>query len=284
MYHVRYLLLQTRTAAVLGVICFLAGTWLYGADEPITVGIVVDGSNREDRAPLQAYLTKSMGKPVMIETPGTFKETVAHLGDGSYEFACLGALMYIRAHAEYGVIPLVQRATDLHYRSVFITGTGSSIYSLNDLNGKGVAFGDVNSTSGHLMPYLELKQAGINPETDLKLRYSGSHPATAALVANGAIDAGAIDKTVFDFLISGGQLDRSKVRVFYTSRPYVDYVWVARKDVSKAERERFARALLALTEGKDDRVLKILRADKYVVANDEEYAITRQIAHELAMF
>jgi len=281
---VRYSFLQISTAVVLVVICVLAGTSLYGADRPITIGVVMDGSNQEDRAPLQAYLTKAMGRPVMVAAPGTFRETVAHLADGSYDFACLGALVYIRAHAKYGVIPLVQRATDLHYHSVFITGTNSPIHSLSDLKGKQFAFGDVDSTSGHLMAYRELKQAGINPEIDLKLRYSGSHPATAALVANGDVDAGAIDKTVVDFLISGGRLDGGKVRVFYTSKPYLDYVYVARKDVSEAERETFTRALLALKRSKDDRVLRILRADKFVVANDEEYAITRQIAHETEMF
>jgi len=276
------MLWRTRTAALL--ICVLTVAALYGADKPITIGVVIDGSNREDRAPLQVYLAKAMGRPVTVAAPGTFRETVAHLGDGSYDFACLGALEYIRAHAKYGVIPLVQRATDLYYHSVFITGTGSSIYSLDDLNGKKFAFGDVDSTSGHLMAEYELRQAGINPETDLQLRYSGSHPATAALVANGAVDAGATDKTVFDFLISEAQVDRTKVRVFYTSKPYLDYVWVASKDVPAAEREAFAHALLALKEGTDDQVLRILRAHRYVVANDEEYTITRQIAHQMKMF
>jgi phosphonate transport system substrate-binding protein len=277
-------ILRIKTAALLVVMFILAGTSVYGADRPITIGVVLDGSNQEDRAPLQAYLTKAMGRPVIVASPDTYGATVAALADGSYDFACLGALVYIRAHAKYGVIPLVQRATDLQYHTVFITASGSSIYSLRDLKGKQLAFGDIDSTSAHLMAYRELKQVGINPKTDLKYRYTGSHLATAALVADGVVDAGAIDSSVFDFLISGGKLDSRKVRVFYTSEPYLDYVWVARKDVSEAERERFARSLLALKQGKDDRVLKILRADKFVVANDEEYAITRRIAHELAMF
>jgi phosphonate transport system substrate-binding protein len=268
---------------MLVVICFL-GASLYGAERPITIGVVIDGSNQEDRAPLQAYLTEAMGRPVIVASPDNYGATVDALADGSYDFACLGALVYIRARAKYGVIPLVQRATDLQYHTVFITGTGSSIYSLRDLKGKQFAFGDIDSTSAHLLPYHELRQAGINPETDLKYRYTGSHLATAALVVNGAVDAGAMDKTVFDFLIAGGKLDSRKVRVFYTSEPYVDYVWVARKDVSSAERERFARGLLALKESKDDRVLKILRAHKFVIANDEEYGITRRIGHELEMF
>jgi phosphonate transport system substrate-binding protein len=196
----------------------------------------------------------------------------------------LGALVYIRAHAKYGVIPLVQRASDLRYHSVFITGTDSSIHSLRDLKGKKFAFGDIDSTSAHLMAYRELKQAGIDPETDLKSRYSGSQPATAAMVANGTVDAGAIDETVFDFLIKGGQLDTSKVRVFYTSKPYLDYVYLARKHVSESARERFVHSLLASQHGIDDPVLRVLRADKFVVADDQEYTVTRQIAHELNMF
>jgi|ERR1700722_5698565 len=275
---------RSGTATLLIVICILSGTSLYGANKPITVGIVIDGSNQKDRAPLQVYLSKAMGQPVIIALPDTYGMTVAALADGSYDFACLGALVYIRARAMYGVIPLVQRTTDLQYHTVFITDTESSIHSLDDLKGKQFAFGDIDSTSAHLLAYHELKLEGLNPETDLKYRYTGSHLATAALVADGAVDAGAIDQTVLDFLISSGELDGKKIRVFYTSRPYVDYVWVARKDVPKAERERFAQGLLALREGKDSSVLKILRAQQFVVANDEEYAITRQIGHELGMF
>ena len=276
--------LLTRTIAVLVGICMLAGSSLRGTDRPIILGIVIDGSNKESRAPLQAYLTKAMGQSVSVEAPGTFKETVGHLADGSYDFACLGALVYIRAHANYGVIPLVQRTADLQYHTVFITGMHSSIHSLNDLTGKKFAFGDIDSTSAHLMAYRELREAGINPDTDLQSRYSGSHPATAAMVANGTVDAGVIDETVFDFLIKGGQLDTSKIRVFYTSKPYLDYVYVARKDVSESVRERFVRALMNLRRGKDDPVLRVLRADRFVLANDQEYEATRQMAHELNMF
>jgi phosphonate transport system substrate-binding protein len=280
----RSMTLRTRTTAVLLAICVLAAASLEGAGKAITLGVVMDEATRTEREPLRAYLTKAMGRPVDIAAPDTFSETVAHLGDGSYDFACLGALAYIRTQAKYGVIPLVQRVVDRHYHTVFITGAGSSIYSLSDLMGKQFAFGDVDSTSAHLMASYELKQAGINPETDLRVRYSGSHPATAAMVETGVVDAGAIDETVFNFLIGNGKIDGKRVRVFYTSKPYVDYVYVARKDMPEAERERFARAFLALKEGKDDPVLKILRAHRFVVANDQEYATMRQIAHELKMF
>ena len=218
-------------------ICIVADPSLLGADKPIVLGVVIDEATPEEREPLRAYLTKAMGEPVKIAAPDTYRETVAHLADGSYDFACLGALVYMRARSKYGVIPLVQRTVDVHYRSVFITGSGSSIYSLSDLKGKQFAFGDIDSTSAHLMASYELKLAGIDPDTDFTFRYSGSHPATAAMVETGVVDAGAIDETVLTFLISSGRVDANKIRVFYTSKSYVDYVYVARRDVPKAERE-----------------------------------------------
>jgi ABC-type phosphate/phosphonate transport system substrate-binding protein len=59
---------------------------------------------------------------------------------------------------------------------------------------------------------------------------------------------------------------------------------VVRKGISEEERERFAAALLALREGKDDAVLKILRGARFVRANDEEYVTLREVARELKMF
>jgi len=42
--------------------------------------------------------------------------------------------------------------------------------------------------------------------------------------------------------------------------------------------------LLALKEGKNDDILKLLRASKFVKANDGEYAAVREAAQELKMF
>jgi phosphonate transport system substrate-binding protein len=267
--------------ALLAAVCVLAGPLLRSADKAITIGLVPDGLSQEDRAPLQEYLSKAMGRPVKLEAPDRYADTVARLEDGTYDFACLGALMYVRSHSKLGVIPLVQRSSDLQFHSVFITGAASDIRSLADLKGKKFAFGDVNSASGHLIPYRELLKAGINPDKDLTTQYSGAHTVTAALVESGAVDAGALDETVLNSMISTGKISAGKIRIFYTSKPFVDYVYVARKGVSQAEREKFTQALLELKEGKEDSVLKVLRAKKFVAANDDEYESMREILKQL---
>jgi phosphonate transport system substrate-binding protein len=275
--------LMTRTAAL--VLLFLVGSLPFSAGEKgITLALIPDGLSPQERVPLQDYLTQQMGGDVRLFMPESYNAAMDGLAGGSIDFACLGALTYVRAHAKIGVVPLVQRTTDLQFHSVFITGSHTPIRTLRDLKGKKFAFGDINSASAHLIPYRELKQAGINPETDLEFRYSGGHPLTVKLVETGIVDAGAVDETVYNSMVSSGKIDGKKVRVFYTSQPFVDYVYVARKGVPEAEREKFAAALLGLKEGKNNGVLKVLRASKFVKANDEEYAALRQVAHELKMF
>lgn len=282
-------MLKSHRMVVGFISLFLLFQAAVGADTaPVNIGMVPDAGATQvsitEKAPLKAYLEQKLGRSVNLIIPTSYNATVEALGNGSLDFAYLGGLTYIKAHARYSVVPLVQRSSDLQFRSYFITSSHSGIRSLGDLRGKTFAFGDINSTSGHLMPYLEMRQAGIDPNSALKYRYTGSHPATAKAVESGAVDAGALDETVYNSMVSEGKLDPSKVRVFYMSKPFVDYVWVARKDVDPATQEKFAQAFTDLRERQDDEILKVLRGKNFVRASNEEYTVLRLVAEDLKMF
>ena len=257
------------------------------AQTPLRVGMIPDAGatqvSIEQKAPLKEYLTKAIGRPVELIIPTNYNATVEALGNGSLDFAYLGGLTYVIAQQRYGVVPLVQRESDLRFHSLFITQTGSPIKSLADLKGKNFAFGDIVSTSGHLMPYNALNKSGFDVEKDFKYRYTGSHPATAKAVESGTVDAGAMDETVYNAMTADGTLDKNKVRVFFTTPPFLDYVWVARKDVPADARQKFEEAFLSLQKGKDDKVLDILRGNKFVKASDTSYTELKRIAKELKL-
>lgn len=266
----------------------LAGACAQQAEEPLKVGMVPDAGatqvSVDEKAPLQKYLEEKLGRPVELIIPTSYNATVEGLGNGSLDFAYLGGLTYAKAHARYGVIPLVQRDIDQQFHSLFITKPGSGIEKIADLKGKTFCFGDINSTSGHLMPRLALRQAGVPAETALKdFRHTGSHPATAQGVATGACEAGALDETVYKKLVAENKLAPDAVKVFYTSAPFTDYVWAARKDLPEADRTAFSTAFQALTPGKDDTVLGILRGKKYVPAKDKSYADVTRTAQDLKL-
>ncbi|MBZ5520724.1 MAG: phosphate/phosphite/phosphonate ABC transporter substrate-binding protein [Acidobacteriia bacterium] len=278
--------MRIRISAFAAIVVFSIG--LAAQSQPLRVGMIPDvGATQAsvlEKAPLKAYLTKQLGREVEVVIPTSYNATVEAMGNGSLDFAYFGGLTYVKAHAMYGVIPLVQRTSDLEFHSLFIAGANSPIRSLADLKGRNFVFGDSNSTSGHLMPYYELKQAHIDVDKDLKtFRYSGSHPATAKAVESGAADAGALDESVFNAMIAEGKLDKARVRVFYTSRPFVDYVWAARPGVDPAIQEKFVQAFIRLKEGQDDEILRILRGKAFVRANDETYSVLRAVAQELKL-
>ncbi|MDQ2909299.1 MAG: phosphate/phosphite/phosphonate ABC transporter substrate-binding protein [Candidatus Eremiobacteraeota bacterium] len=253
----------------------------------LRVGMIPDAGGTQvsidQKQPLRDYLTAKLGRDVDLVIPTNYNATVEALGNGSLDFAYLGGLTYVKAHARYDVLPLVQRASDRRFHSLFITQTASAIHALRDLRDKTFAFGDINSTSGHLMPYYAMLQAGLDPERDLRYRYTGNHPATAKAVEAGTVDAGAVDESVYHAMIDGGQLDKTKVRVFFTTPPFVDYVWVARKDVAAADQRAFGDAFLSLHDPRDATILGILRGSSFVRATDGEYATLRMVAGKLQL-
>jgi phosphonate transport system substrate-binding protein len=177
-----------------------------------------------------------------------------------------GGFTFVQANARSKgqVVPLVQRAEDEKFRSVFIT-TQPGINKLEDLRGKTLSFGSESSTSGHLMPRSFLLGAKINPDTDLKrIAFSGAHDATVAAVAGGKVDAGALNISVWEKLVEAGKADPKR---------YYDYNWSVHASMAPALQKKIRDAFLALEastpQGKE--ILDLQRATKFVPTKAENY-------------
>jgi phosphonate transport system substrate-binding protein len=237
------------------------------------------GKALRENQPLLAYWQKQTGQTPELTIPTSYAAVVEALVNDKVDIAYLGGFTYVQASARAGVKPLVQRTIDQQFHSVFITQTGSKIHSLGDLHGHFV-FGDVNSTSGHLMPLYYMQQEKADPELINNASYSGAHDATALAVANGKAEAGAMDEQVYQKMTANGQLKPGAVRVFYTTPPFFDYVWVADKNLDPKIASAFADSMKALNAGNPDQkaLLDLLNAKGYVVANDADYAKLRDAA------
>jgi phosphonate transport system substrate-binding protein len=78
------------------------------------------------------------------------------------------------------------------YNGQIIVRADSGITELSQLAGKTFCRPDPLSTSGWIIPSLDLRAAGVDPDTDLaEVVDAGSHDAVAAAVYNGDCDAGA---------------------------------------------------------------------------------------------
>jgi len=232
--------------------------------------------------PLVNYLEKETGSRVELVVPTNYAAVVEAIANDRVDIAYLGGFTFAQASRRAGVRPLVQRERDRNFHSVFITQPRSGINSLADLKGHTFAFGDVNSTSGHLMPAYYMRAASVDPGVLTKALYTGGHDATALAVANGKVDAGAMDELVFANMMKSGKIMADQVKVFYTTPAFFDYVWAARKGLDPKLSEGFAAAFLKLDasnpEGKV--LLDLLNATKYMRAEDSSYDKLRQAARE----
>lgn len=267
---------RAAKALLLGAALLLGG--LAQAQPVFKVTAIPDESPTElarKAAPLMQYLAQVLGTKVEFVPVSDYAAAVEALANKQVDLAWFGGFTFVQASIRSGgrVVPLVQRAEDEKFRSVFISAK-PDIKALADLKGRNFSFGSQSSTSGHLMPRSFLLQAGINPDRDFKrIAYSGAHDATIAAVAAGKVDAGALNISVWERFVADKKVDPGTVKVIYTTPAYFDYNWTVHADMPAAQREKLTQAFLALNnstpQGKE--ILALQRATRFIPTQAANY-------------
>lgn len=260
------------------------------ADPVLRVSAIPDEAPTELQRkfkPLGEYLEKKLGMKVEFTPVTDYAASVEGLINNKLDMVWFGGFTFVQAKVRSNnkVIPLVQREEDEKLRSVFITSR-ADITKLQDLKGRTFSFGSESSTSGHLMPRSYLLAAGINPETDMKrIAFSGAHDATVAAVAGGKVDAGALNISVWEKLLSQGRVDARAVHVFHTTPGYYDYNWTVRTDMDAALREKLANIFLALDRNnpQDKEILDLQRATRFIRTRAENYSAIEAAARSAGL-
>lgn len=267
--------LQQWIVVILAIVGLNAFTY---AAEPLRVSAIPDESPTELQrkfAPLGQYLQQQTGREVLFVPVNDYAAVVEALAADKVDLAWLGGFTFVQARIKTGnAMPLVQREEDAKFTSKFIANTGSGINSLADLKGKNFAFGSPSSTSGHLMPRHFLAENGIEADSDFaNMAFSGAHDATAAWVAAGKVQAGALNASVWDKLVEQNKVDTSKVKVIWTTPPYYDYNWTVRGNLDPALSAKIKQAFLALDPNNPAHadILKLQRATRFIETKPENY-------------
>jgi len=261
------------------------------AEEVIRVSGIPDENPTElmrKYQPLVEHLQKHLGVKVVYVPVIDYGAAVSALGAGKVDFAWLGGFTFVQAKVMAGAKPVVMRDIDREFQSVFIANTASGINKPEDLRGKGFAFGSKSSTSGHLFPRHFLSTIHkIDADKDFAGApiYSGAHDATVKMVESGKVPAGALNIEVWRRLVAGDKFDQTKVKVIWTTPPFVDYVWAARKDLPPATVQKFANAFLSLNAAKPEEkaVLDLQGAKKFVPAKVEDFDVIEQVGRSTGL-
>jgi len=173
----------------------------------------------KDNEPFRLYMEEQLGVPVELFTGTSYSAVIEAMRADRVEAMLVGPFAYVLAVQEaqaeaLGVnVGLEADATTYdpdaptHYYSTIFTKKGSGIVTLEDLKGKDFTFVDPASTSGHLAPKTLLIKNGINPDTDMKTVFAGSHPSAVLAVWNDQAPAGATFENNLYTLAEEGQIE-----------------------------------------------------------------------------
>ncbi len=235
------------------------------------------------------YLAEELDVEVRFVPVKSYAAAVSAFRNDQVQLAWFGGLSGVQARER---VPnskaLAQGKEDAEFVTYFIahesTGLKPDSGLSEALRGKSFTFGSKGSTSGRLMPEYYLRDAfGAPPEEIFsRVGFSGNHSRTAALVASGAYQVGALNYTVWKNEVAAGNIDTESVRVIWKTPHYPDYQWSVRGDVDERFGAGFTERLrVALLNMKDPQLLASFPRSGFIPADNSDYAIIRDVARQI---
>lgn len=199
-----------------------------------------------DYQPLFDAVGKAADLDFELKVAQSYGAVVEAMCTGTADIAFVGPVTYLQA-SERGCAELLAVAVEdgqsIYYAGLFARGD-SPIQSLDDVRGKSVAFGDVNSTSSFIFPIAMLMDAGIDPVKDLgAIRLTGTHANSLAALLEDRVDLAALSFDSYEKAVRSGIPGARDLRVVARSEaiPYPPLVVNSRlpEDLKRELRRAF---------------------------------------------
>ncbi len=239
-----------------------------------------------DLQPLADLLSEELGVEVDHFISTSYTGLIEAIGTGKIDMGLFGSFAMVLADQRHDVNFLVNtvRYGANRYRGQFIVQTDSGIESMEDLEGKSIAFVDPASTSGYLFPYVYLKnQVGIDPDQDMQTTFAGGHDAAALAVYNGDVDVAVTFEDARTAIEDEHPdvMDKLKV-VGYTNYIPNDGL-VARNGLSDEFTQQIEDVFLEIgdTEEEVQMLDAIFNASGFAKVTSEDYDVVRETYEEM---
>jgi phosphonate transport system substrate-binding protein len=229
---------------------------------------------------LKDYLEAQLGKKIEIVVTTDYSSMIEAMRHGRLDLAYFGPLSYVLARQKSEIEPFVALKSkgSTTYQSVVIANSASGVNAIGDIQGKNMAYGDKASTSSHLIPKSVLAEKGLDSGRDYQEHFVGSHDAVALAVQNGHAQAGGLSRPIFESLVERKIVSLDKVKVLEYSKPFPQYPWTMRSNLSPELKDKIRNAFLNL---KDPAVLKPFKADGFDAITDQQYDVVRNLGYLL---
>ncbi|BDR60042.1 phosphate/phosphite/phosphonate ABC transporter substrate-binding protein [Lactobacillus xylocopicola] len=289
------------TIAVLGTVllagCSNSGKKQGESDTPTSLNVQfvpsVAADKMEARAkPLEKMLSKRLGIPVHVTVSTDNNAVIEAMKSKKVDVGFLPADAYVQAHKQNAADVLLQSeryglkapsgtwTKELVHtlRSEILVSKGSPIKSWKDLKGKSISIQSPTSTSGYIFPIAELKQKGLDVKRSCKLVTVTGHDQGVLNVLNKDTDAAFVFEDARNNVLRDNPKIKSQVVPIYYTRPIPNDTISVLPSMSKAFKEKLARAFIAIGKSKEGKkvIESVYDQEGYIRAKDSDYDIVRK--------
>lgn len=232
---------------------------------------LLGGENAQDRLNnnecLRAKTEELLGVETKLFAPADYNGVIQGLLGGTIDMAWLGASGYAKTYLSdpEAVEPILVKVNvdgGYGYHSIGFARKDSGITSLEDMQGKVFGFGDPNSTSGFLIPSIEIPEITGATMTSGdyfgEVKFSGGHEQTIVGVNNGDFDGGVTwadglgnwedgyNSGALRRAVDAGLVDMNDLVQIWQSNPIPEGPIVLRKDLPEDVKVKFTALMASL--------------------------------------
>jgi len=231
---------------------------------------VVGGENASDRLRsnecLRAQTEELLGVKTKLFAPADYNGVIEGLLGGNLDMAWLGASSYAKVYltnpdAVQPVLTKINADGSFGYYSIGFARKDKNIDNLDEMKGRVFGFGDPNSTSGYLIPSIEIPAQGYDMKPGAYFKdvvFTGGHEQTIIAVANGDIDGGVswadglgdwedgFNSGAFRKAVDAGLVDMTQLKEIWRSNVIPEGPIVLRKDLPEAVKLKMVAFLASL--------------------------------------
>ena len=207
--------------------------------------------DESDYTSLISIVEKLTGFEINTIKVTDYNAAVEAMRAGRADIAWYGGKTYIKAaeiaDAEAfaaGVRPGEKNAS---YFAYFVVKADSQIKKFSEVKGKTLALNSIGSTSGDLIPQVELSKINLlttNKEDFKNVFYAGSHDACLLSVLNNKADVCGMSSRNFDARLADGTFKSEQVRIIHRSNPVPPPPLAYSKKIALEDREKIKKAVL----------------------------------------
>ena len=239
--------------------------------------------DESDYTSLISIVEKLTGFEINTVKVTDYNAAVEAMRAGRAHIAWYGGKTYIKAaeiaNAEAFAAGVRPGEKDAGYFAYFVVKKDSKIKKFSDVKGKVLSLNSIGSTSGDLIPQVEL--AKINLSTTNKnhfknVFYAGSHDACLLAVLNNKSDICGMSSRNFEARLADNTFKMEQVRIIHKSDPVPPPPLAYSKRISLEDRKKIKKAVLEAHKhgtigGYGGKM------SHYIAVDDSDYEVLRKV-------